>query len=57
MALRLQKTNLEANRLRRTFLEAQKKLFEKDIEAVRNNLHYVEADRNGKIEAVGGQLA
>ncbi len=57
VALRLQKTNLEANRLRRTFLEAQKKLFEKDIEVVRNNLHYDEADRNGKIEALGEQIA
>lgn len=57
VSVRLQKTSLEANRLRRSFLESQKKLFEKDIEAVKNNLHYDEADRNAKIEALSELIA
>lgn len=54
--VRLQKTSLEANRIRRAFLEDQKKNFEKDIEVVKNNLRFDEADRNAKIEALSEQI-
>ncbi|MGI6253175.1 MAG: mechanosensitive ion channel domain-containing protein [Aminivibrio sp.] len=56
VSLHLHKTSLEANRLRRSFLETRKKLLEKDIEGVKNNLYYDEADRNGKIEDLGQQI-
>ena len=52
----LQKTNLEANNVRQTFLEAQKKILENDLKGVRKNLHFDEADRNGRMEAIAQEI-
>lgn len=52
----LQNTNLEAHRVRRTFLEAQKKILENDLAGVKENLHFDEADRNSRMEAIAQQI-
>lgn len=52
----LQNTNLEAHGVRRTFLEAQKKILENDLAGVKENLHFDEADRNSRMEAIAQQI-
>lgn len=51
------KTNLEAYKVRKVFLEGQKGLLESDLALVKDNLQYDEEDRESRIEILAGQIA
>ena len=51
------KTNLEAYKVRKAFLEGQKELLEGDLALVKDNLQFDEDDRESRIEILAGQIA